>query len=344
VADAASRGAAHPSSTAAQLKAADDLTGSVATAASWAGLVAMFVTMWVVSQAIRQRCGALTARALGRVSPVEALRRLLDPPARPGVIRLLAALACAGGAVAALTVAAAKPTQQMEDLISLPLFGIVLLLCAVAAAGPLLLPLITKAWTALLPVPAATWIIARQQAASRVNRASATVVPLAVALALPMAFLTISGTLQTAAALGKVGGSGVEIGGLVSFFGPSVVIALAGALAGILIASRSRALDVALTSINGAGPSQTWGATALDGVIAMGTAVVVAALTVAVGSVSATLGLRRHFGHADLSWPLATWLAVAGVAVVGGTAATLLAAARTLAEPPFEVIGRFVAE
>jgi putative ABC transport system permease protein len=134
------------------------------------------------------------------------------------------------------------------------------------------------------------------------------------------------------------------VGGLVVNFGPAVAIALAGALAGIVISARGRALDVALTSINGAGPGQSWAATALDGAIAMSTSLVIAAAAVASGELAAMMGLWRHFGHAAFSWPLQTWLVAGGAIVACGAAATMLAAVRPLTEPPFQVIRRYTAE
>ncbi|MDR1187522.1 MAG: ABC transporter permease [Bifidobacteriaceae bacterium] len=308
------------------------------------------VSGWVwgslIGLAVTALGGLLTARRLSRVAPVEALRRAVDPPARVGWARGAVFVVLVVAAFWAFMVVAAKPTGDVQGLVSLPLLGILLLLCAAAAGGPVLLPLVTRAWTALLPLPATTWTIARQQAATRINRSSATVVPLAVALAMPMAFLGMSGVLRsTMAGPGRSEvGPGVELGGLVIIFGPAVAIALAGALAGIVITSRARALDVALTSINGAGPVQTWMATALDGAIAMGTSLVVAAAAVATGEVAATLGLRRHFGHAAFSWPLKAWLVVGAAVVACGTVATLFAAVRPLLEPPFKVVSTYVAD
>jgi hypothetical protein len=161
-----------------------------------------------------------------------------------------------------------------------------------------------------------------------------------------MAMLAISGTARSAVAAtaGRPAEVGTDIGGLVIFFGPVVAISLAGALAGIIITARTRALDVALTSINGAGPGSTWAATAIDGAIATGTALILAAVAAAMGEFAATASLRRHFGQADFSWPLAAWLVLGAAAVLGGAAAAMLPAVRTLLVPPFEVLSRFVAD
>lgn len=184
------------------------------------------------------------------------------------VLRGICVLGCLIGLVAA-AVAAAGAEPGTEKAIGTVVSGAFAALGAVLLAAPWLVPVIERAWTALVPARSPAWFLARRAAAHQAGRSAATVIPFTVA----------SGLVGMFYPMRIFGASGVTPTGLFSMFGPALIVAWAGGVAVIAMGAARRRRDAALLVAAGSRNRQVRAAQVLEGVIHAVTTTLLGAIT-----------------------------------------------------------------
>ncbi len=196
--------------------------------------------------------GLRGARRAGRTPPIEALRDPEPPRVRMGWLRLLltaATLIAIVGIAASLNGASFSQISGQSILLT-PLIAAVL-----AAAGPIVFPLVLRAWTALLPARAsASWFLARNSARYRLSHSSAAISPLMVAIALTAGLYTTGATLNAAYAAQT--GSSEDYGtlapeGVVILLGGPLLLSAVAAAATVFMSGHARERELALVQAAG---------------------------------------------------------------------------------------------
>lgn len=279
------------------------------------------------------------ARAISRVPPVEALRRSTAPAGGMTRVRwvltvlLLAAL---GGAFAMMPQA-----TSVDDAASLSFVVALLAVLLVAAAAPGVLPRLTSAWTAAVPaVVSPAWFLARRSCVARAPRLSGVVVPVALAIALFVGLLSISGTLaaSVSASTGSTAPGGAQTSDLVITIGLPLLVAVAGALGGLLMSGRQRDVDLAVAGIAGATPRQRLTQALFEAIIVAATGLLLGVLAAATGLLVTIIGLRNVLPVVEVQFPWAALLAIAAATGAVAILATVLPALGTLRHPPHRTL------
>ncbi|RMI09703.1 FtsX-like permease family protein [Cellulomonas triticagri] len=289
--------------------------------------------------------GAWTpARRVADLDPGQALRtagatpRRTRTPARAWSAVILLSLALA---LALLPVLVAR---GIADVVAAPLAVVVLFVSGTGVAAPWILPVVVRTWTRAVPGRAPAWVLAREIAARRIQRATSTVVSVALVVGVPISMLAITRTVTASvAAAGLPAGPGATVADLVLGLGPALLVPTAGALGGLLVAGRQRRLDAALIALAGATRAQQWCQSVLEGVIIAVSGVLVGLACATAGVLCTVAGLHRLLGLARAEVPLLGTVVVSAIIVLAcalATAATSIEAMRT---PPHRVIARLAA-
>lgn len=324
------------------------------TLASWALGAILAVAVALVA-------ALLTVRPIGRIPPVEALRSASTPPRTAGRVRGVLAVLAVLAALAAFAVglATTRPTSMSAMTARLtfstmtPMFvgctvGMLLLVVALCLAGPPTLARTVTLWTGVVRLPAASWQVARGQAAARARASSSTVIPLTAGLILLMFFRDLSLIIDAWSRLLPANLRGqFEVPGFartLALLAPAMLVVLAGVCAGYLIAARGRVLDLALVSVGGADRGQLNRIAALDGLMTVVTALLLALAASTVAAGMFVLAELRSFGVATPVVPWPEWLLVA-IALAGlGMLASWLTVRGSLRASPAATIARFTGE
>jgi putative ABC transport system permease protein len=289
-------------------------------------------TPWVVlavTGVVWAGCLAASGHA-GRVPATAALRAPSGREARMtwarwlavGIALLLAALMTVGLATGGL----AHGGSQIL------LIGPVVTLAAVAA-GPVLFPLVHRGWTALVPMRSTAWFLALTTVDHDIGRSTATISPLVVTIALPGSIAAGFATFGDAIAV--VSGhhpAGPAAQSLVLFLAGPLLLSVVGAAATMLMSARTRDQESALLLAAGATPALTVARSALESLMHVVTAMIVAGLAIAVTAIGAAValdvpapGTRPGFGVVPAAVAGAVCLLVV---VVAGTVPAVLNARR----------------
>lgn len=307
----------------------------------------------------------LTIRSLSKIRPMEALRQSQNPPKRIGVFRFLLGTICLIGAgcmllIPAFTLATNPRASQMSSdavpdqmtvFLAFAMGGMFLLIFSLAAFAPYFLPGFTAIWTRIVALPSRTWRLAGQQAVGSIQRQGAAIIPMTAGLSLLM---TVGGGLSTMittmqVALPPTPDSTVPatadmFASLLALTGPPLIIAITGAIAGTLITSKGRGLDLALTYVSGAGIGQLRVLGALDGIITMITSTLFSLVITLLCTSSLTFMLSRFMGKAQMSVQWGAWIVVVLIASLLGAAATGIQALTTRFENSVSVISHAIGE
>ncbi|MGO1851755.1 FtsX-like permease family protein [Microbacterium sp.] len=259
--------------------------------------------------------GARSAFRAGRVRPIEALREPEPPKIRMGVLRWVGVgVALAAAAGMGLGLAFARPRFEADGhlvgLDSISGFSMMLSVALTALAatlGPVLYPLVLRAWTALIPAAASgTWFLARRSCSYRITQSTAAVTPLMVGIALPGTMYTIA--LTTASAVG--GPADINTGSIFASLGPALFLAAIGAAATIFMTGRTRERDNALVQVSGGTVATTTLAAIFEAVIYVMTAFLLAA------AIFATVGVVASIAFSPIAPGIAPTLGVATAALI----------------------------
>lgn len=306
----------------------------------------------------------LTVHSLSRIRPIEALRQSQDPPKTISVFRVLAGTVFFIGALCMLLIPGFA-TQRLEvshhadfnaiegkwtGFIGFSMGGMFLLVFALAFVAPYLLHWFTRLWTHVVAVPSSTWKLARQQAVGRIQRQGATIIPMTAGLSLLMTFAGVLSTMIVSLQVafpeqaGTVPTTSTMFESLLAVIGPALIIAVTGAVAGLLITSRGRRLDLALTYVSGAEVGQLKVLGALDGAITMATSILLAFFITLMSTSSLAFMMKRYVGHSLISVQWSAWLIVFLVALFIGAAATGVQSSATRYENSVAVIAQAIGE
>lgn len=228
--------------------------------------------------------GLRAAISAGRTPPLSALR---EPEALAKRMRwwrwlLLIVVVLAAGVGGAL--APFRAEDRSTVISQFPLLPAYLTVI-VAAAAPVLSPLLLRAWTALIPARASgAWHLARHQARYHLGRSTASVTPLFVGTALLGGLMTMSATTSTAmASAGMPGNFDLGIMQVMLLVGGPVLLGAAGAAVVLFMSNRTQASEQALLRASGATSGIVLGAALWQAVIHVVTAALLAG-TVIVGT------------------------------------------------------------
>jgi len=197
--------------------------------------------------------GLRGARRASRTPPVAALRDPEPPSIRMGWFRILLAvlLLCGAAMLAAnLDGGATLSAFTGQAVLLTPLLA-----AALAAAGPVVFPLVLRAWTSLLPARvSASWFLARHAARHRLSQSTATISPLMVAIALSGGLYTMAATLDAALAArdGSTTGTGLAPEGVVLLLGGPLLLSAVAAAATVFMSGHARERELALVQAAGA--------------------------------------------------------------------------------------------
>jgi putative ABC transport system permease protein len=233
----------------------------------------------VVTTVIAMLAGIGAAVRAGRTPPVAVMRtdEGVDRRGRTVVRVLLVATLSALALQMILTIPGALQTGAAQALLVGPV-----LIAAVAVAGTAVTAPVGRWWTALVPERSSvSFAIARATVAWSGTRSATAVAALVVAIGLPSALVAGQRTLATV--LGEHA-SGTGTTSLV--LGGPVLLAAVGAAATVFMAGRDRGREQRLLATVGATPAFGVAVAALEGVILLVTAAVVATGVVAVVSVA----------------------------------------------------------
>lgn len=302
----------------------------------------------------------LTARAIGGISPVGALREASDPPKTVGVIRLVLAWIMFAGALASLAAgllnvrktSMARMSVQVTFSSMSPLaygnmIAMLLFTVSVCLAGPAVLSATVRMWTAVACLPWPAWRIACQQTRARVCASSSTIIPLAAGLTLLMSYESLTATITAWTRLLPAGTPTVEVPGfarILALIGTSLVLVLTAVCSGYLIAQRGRELDLALVAVSGGTQGQLNAIAALDGLMTVITSSLIAFVPSLLVSVSFSIGIWLSFDVLVFGMPWIPWLVVVIVLAVMAMLGSWLTAQRGIRTPPTVVIAHAAGE
>lgn len=187
-----------------------------------------------------------------RTSPIEALRDPEPPRVRMGWFRIIVTALILGGTITLavnLDGDASISAFSGQAVLLTPLIA-----AALAAAGPLVFPLVLGAWTSLLPPSAsASWFLARNSARYRLSQSSAAIAPLMVAIALAGGLYTTGATLAAAEAVRTGSSEGFELApeGVVILLGGPLLLSAVAAAAVVFMSGHARDREFALVQAAG---------------------------------------------------------------------------------------------
>lgn len=302
----------------------------------------------------------LTIRTVSRISPVEALREASSTPKTVSVPRRVFAMIALTGAVISIACGMFLTKHvvlgQMKNLsfsTLSPLFyccvmAAVLFVTAICLAAPAVLAKTVHTWTTVLPFPSASWRIACGQAAARARRSTSTVIPLVAGMILVMSYTGITQVFRaTLAIMPSDLTAGWEVPGFVrilALLGPALLVVLTGVLAGYLLSTHGRGLDLALVSIAGAEPRQLSMISAFDGLITAITSSVLAFIASLLVTSIFAVGMYKAFGLVGFTMPWKQWLFILIVLLPVSTGISWLTVRRFLQESPAAYIARYSGE
>lgn len=240
--------------------------------------------------------------------------------------------------------------QQSKETISNLFQGSLLVLVLTAALLSRLAPLVvgplTRVWTAVVPVFDPSWDLARRTAVAKGARLSKSVIPVMMAVGLLFGMLALADTLISSATA-----SGLDLGtehagpaSFAAFLGLPLLIALSGGVGSLILMSKQRDAELALSGIVGTTPAQRFAMPVMEGVIITVTGAILALIMVAlsVGFLAVSFPAVPFAFSFVPSVP--TFVVALTITTIITTAATVLPTLSSLRKPEPAVIARLVAE
>lgn len=268
---------------------------------------------------------AVRARRQLRVTPAQQVQLWRNPQARTSWIRLVFAIALAGGLVGLVwpTVGAARSGRMVMSADSFVPAGmgvsaLAAIVCVVA--GPYCALGIVRACTRLLP-HSAVGRLALRAFTDRPAQALAAINPMTLCVALPLGVIAPAWTLASALNAHTGGGSSVraDMSSLFTLCALPLLIALSTALASLIMEGRRQRESMILSALAGATPVQQVMQQVLQAIIAVCAASVQAAFCIWLGSWWTAQVMAPTFGAVPAVFPLKWWL-LSSVLLLGACA------------------------
>lgn len=295
--------------------------------------------------------GFKQARRASRIPPVEALRQASGgAEERMTVWRWLRAGFClllivsAYGAIPAITEVRTKET--ISNLVIVSLCLLILAAALLAAVAPVVVGPLTRLWTKVVPSVDPSWDLTRSTTVAKGARLTKSVIPVMLAIGLLFGMLALTDTFQSSASANgfdeKLSHAGPAT--LAISLGLPLLIALAGGVGSLVMMSKQRDAELALSGIVGTTPGQRLAMPLLEGVIITVTGAIMALVMVAVAVCFLAAGFPAAQFTFAFSPSYATFAVAFSVALAITVAATLLPTLPSLRKPEPRVIARLVAE
>lgn len=311
-------------------------------------LVALLAVVLAVLGGLRQ------ALAASRVGPLEAAREATTGASSQSTARLvgrwvLVALLSAGvvGAIAAMPALVDQAGQEAGSTL-LQLCFVVLALAGVAlsVAAPMVVAPLTRAWTRLVPGRSASWHLASRTVVVRSDRLVRSVVPVMFSIGLVLGMVAIGATFNaTFAANGMdIELSGVSAATVLGTIGPALLIAVSGALGNLIMMSRARESELAVSGLIGTTPAQRIATTLLEAAILTVTGTLLALVMVGATVTALRVALAEMMPEVAMAIPVSGALLVALAVGVAAGLATTLPILRSLRLPEREVVATHLAD
>lgn len=295
--------------------------------------------------------GYRQARRASRIAPVEALRQASGgSEERMTVGRWVKAGLCLLVVIAAYgsvpAIAASSGKEGFSNTFQAGAVLLVLTGALLAQVSPLVVGPLTGAWTALVPSFDPAWDLVRSTTVVRGARLSRTVVPVMMTIGLFFGMAALGATVQ-ATLLANGDDTQLEGMGLLamlSVLGLPLLLALSGGVGSLIMMSRQRDAELALSGIVGTTPGQRVAMPVLEGVVIAVTGALMALAMVAVSIGVMAVGVPAAGLVFAFVPPWSTFGAGLGACVLITVAATLLPTLPSLRKPEPRVIARLVAE
>lgn len=302
--------------------------------------------------------GFRQARVASALLPVEALRAATDGgTGRWSRGRLaLRLLGVIGGIVALVLMwlvmmAAARDPEAGRGagsmVMQLSILSLAVTGCTLATAGPLVVGPLATLITTILPVPDASWHLARQTVIAKGDRLVRSVVALMFTIGLLCGFAAFSATMQDSldAAMSGIQLEGTSVTSILTLMLLPLVIAASGSVGNLVMMSRQRDAELALDGVVGATPLQQTLVPVFEALILTLVASVLGLVMAVVSTAFVYAGMNEIYdGRAVLSFPPLLLLGVVACCFVVSVAATVLPTLPSLRRPAPTVIARLVAE
>lgn len=224
--------------------------------------------------------GVRAARSAGRTPPLAALR---EPEPQAKRMRwwrwiVLAGVSAGVSAGAAWFFAAMFGARSISQFMTTAPLVPVVLAVVIVTAGPVLYPLVLRAWTGLVPArTSSSWYLARHQARYHLSRSTASITPLFMGAALLGGLFTMAATLDASMRAGGERGVTLGIAQVAIMIGGPVLLSAVGAAVVVFMSNRTQGNEQALLLASGAGSGTVLAAAAWQAVIHVVTASLLAA-------------------------------------------------------------------
>lgn len=295
--------------------------------------------------------GFKQARLASRIPPVEALRQANDrADDRMTVLRwirvgfwVLIVLA----SFATIPAMTAEPTSEtMSNLLQVSMILLIAMAVLLSDLAPLIVGPLTRAWTRLVPPANPSWGLARATTVAKASRLTKSIIPVMIAIGLSFGMVAQGDVIVSSLAANgfDIQLTGTGVGTFVIFLGLPLLIALSGGVGSLIMMSKQRDAELALSGIIGATPAQRIAMPIMEGLIIAVTGTLLALVMVVVAIGYLALGFASTEFTFAFTPSVGTFAAAFGICLAVTILATLVPtlASRRLPEP--RVIARLAAE
>ena len=272
--------------------------------------------------------GLRGARQASRVPPIEALRDTEPPRVKMGWFRIVLTLVTFAGAIALAW--ALDGDASLSGFSGQAIFITPLIAASMVAAGPVLFPIVLRAWTSLLPAHvSASWFLARNSSRYRLSQSNAAISPLLVAIALAGGLYTMAATVDQALAdrNGSTTSTGLALEGVVILLGGPLLLSAVAAAATVFMSGNARERELALIQAAGSTQPAVILTSIWEAVIYTVTAAVLGAAATVIGGI--VIAAKLNLTHPVISFSTLALIAAGGfVLILTATVAPTAAALR----------------
>ncbi|MBG0741169.1 FtsX-like permease family protein [Paeniglutamicibacter antarcticus] len=270
--------------------------------------------------------GIRPARAAGATPPIMALRSSATPHGGMSIARWIW---CALLLLAGVGMGAGIQSIPLSGIGSTGVFIPFVFGCAVACMGPILVPLLLRAWTALIPLTLSpSWFLARNASRYRVTQSASAIVPLSLGLILVGSFTSVLAMFDQALTLesGRGGPPADTTANLVVYGAPLILATLAAAVT-VFMSGRARERENALILAAGTTRATIIATAVLEAVIYTATATILALIVLIPSLGIVWAGMDKVVPRTEFIFD---WIPFAGLAVLGLAALIISTVAPTI--------------
>ena len=295
--------------------------------------------------------GRRQAVKASRIPPVEALRQATGTTRERlsvgqwiGAAFCLVAVAGCFALIPAIT--AVRTKETISNLLQVSMVVLVFTGALLALLAPIIVGPVTRAWTRLVPALDPSWELARATTVAKANRLAKSVVPVMMTIGLMCGMVAIGDALNATMAANGYNVQLEHVGAatFLVFLGMPLLIAITGGVGSLIMMSKQREAELALSGIVGTTPAQRVAMPVMEGLIITVTGLLLSVVMVGASVIVLLVG----FPKAQLEFAMTpSYLVFIGSVVVTGlitVLATVLPTLRSLNQPEPKVVARLVAQ